>query len=190
MEDAGQWQRRPLVKSYAIVYLDALRVDTAGAGREKLPKECVCGAGGQFRGEERGWRNSVSHGLCIAKNEGANFWAPVLNGIRNRGTEDILTVRMDGLAGFPGAGGVSPNTDTAAHRTHGAQLRAVHFVQRFKEVCAGLKAIFRAPGEEAGRAGGPNTRSFTSHETRPGLTCTSFLSILKKSAVLFTPRTR
>jgi hypothetical protein len=82
MEDAGDWRSRALEKSYAIVCLDALRVSQP-AGREKLPKERVCGVWGQFRGEKGGWRNSVSYGLWTEETEGAKFRAPVLNGFRS-----------------------------------------------------------------------------------------------------------
>jgi transposase-like protein len=61
---------------------------------------------------------------------------------------------MDGLSGFPDAvRAVFPQTRI--------QRRIVHMVRNsakfvsckdLKEVCAGLKAIYRAPGEEAGRA--------------------------------------
>jgi transposase-like protein len=47
MEDVREWQGRALEKSYAIVYLDALRVNQPAEG-EKLPKERVCGPWGQF----------------------------------------------------------------------------------------------------------------------------------------------
>jgi transposase-like protein len=70
-------------------------------------------------------------GLWIAEQEGAKFWAPVLNEIRNRGTEDIHIACMDGLSGFP--------TKFVSYKD-------------LKAVCAVLKAIYRAPSEEAGRA--------------------------------------
>jgi transposase-like protein len=47
MEDVREWRSRALEKSYAIVYLNALRVN-GPTGREKLPKERVCGPWGQF----------------------------------------------------------------------------------------------------------------------------------------------
>jgi transposase-like protein len=47
LEDVREWQSRPVEKSYAIVYLDALRVNSRQDGKS-LPKERVCGPGGQF----------------------------------------------------------------------------------------------------------------------------------------------
>jgi transposase-like protein len=125
----------------------------------------------------------------------------VLNEIRNRGTEDILTVRMDGLSGFPDAGrAVFPQTRIQRCIVHMVR-NSTKFVsyKDLKEVCAGLKAIYRAPGAKrrdgrplrsSGRASGPNTRSFTCHGTRPGRTCAGFSNTLKKSAGRSVRRTR
>ncbi|MDO6508888.1 transposase [Celeribacter halophilus] len=33
--------------------------------------------------------------------EGAEFWLSIMNNLRNRGVEDILTADVDGLTGFP-----------------------------------------------------------------------------------------
>lgn len=33
--------------------------------------------------------------------EGAKFWLSIMNNLRNRGVEDILTADVDGLTGFP-----------------------------------------------------------------------------------------
>ena len=42
-------------------------------------------------------------GMYIGENESAKFWLSVLNGLKNRGVEDILIVCVDGLSGFPQA---------------------------------------------------------------------------------------
>jgi transposase-like protein len=42
-------------------------------------------------------------GLWIAETEGAKFWMGVLNGLKNRGVEDMLIACRDGLSGFPDA---------------------------------------------------------------------------------------
>jgi transposase-like protein len=79
---------------------------------------------------------------------------PVLNEFRNRGTEDILIACMDGLSGFPGAvRAVFPRTRVPRRIVHMVRNSA-RFVSHkdLKEICAGLKAIYRAPSEEAARA--------------------------------------
>jgi transposase-like protein len=147
MEDAKDWQSRPLAKSYAIVYLDALRVNSRQDGKS-CQKSVYVALGVNFEGKKE------VLGLWTAENEGAKFWAPVLNEIRNRGTEDILIARMDGLSGFPDAvRAVFPQTRIQRCIVHMVR-DSTKFVsyKDLKEVCAGLKAVYRAPGEEAGRA--------------------------------------
>jgi transposase-like protein len=135
-----------LEKSYAIVYLDALRVKTRQDGKS-CTKSVYVALGVNFEG-----RKEVL-GLWIAENEGAKFWMGVLNDIKNRGVEDILIACMDGLTGFPEAvRAVYPDTRV--------QLCVVHTVRnstRFvsyrdlKKVCADLRAVYSAASEEAGR---------------------------------------
>ena len=42
-------------------------------------------------------------GMWVGENESAKFWATVLNGLRNRGVEDIFIACTDNLAGFDAA---------------------------------------------------------------------------------------
>ena len=42
-------------------------------------------------------------GIWIEKTEGAKFWLKVFNDLRNRGVEDVLFARTDGLKGMPEA---------------------------------------------------------------------------------------
>jgi transposase-like protein len=85
-----------LEKSYAIVYLDALRVKSREDGKS-CNKSVYVVLGGDFEGKKE------VLGLWIAENEGAKFWMGVLTQIKNRGVEDILIACMDGLTGFPDA---------------------------------------------------------------------------------------
>ena len=39
-------------------------------------------------------------GMWVGENESAKFWATVLNGLRNRGVEDIFIACTDNLTGF------------------------------------------------------------------------------------------
>ena len=38
-------------------------------------------------------------GMWIGENESVKFWATVLNGLKNRGVEDIFIPRIDNLTG-------------------------------------------------------------------------------------------
>ena len=77
----------------------------------------------------------------------------VLNGLRNRGVEDILIACMDGLPGFPEAVvSVYPKTRVQLCIVHMIR-NSVRFVsyKDLKQVCADLKAIYSACDEKAGR---------------------------------------
>ena len=40
-------------------------------------------------------------GMWVGENESAKFWLSVMNGLKNRGLEDILIACVDDLTGFP-----------------------------------------------------------------------------------------
>ena len=42
-------------------------------------------------------------GMWVGEDESAKFWASVLNGLKNRGVEDIFIVCTDNLTGFDAA---------------------------------------------------------------------------------------
>ena len=42
-------------------------------------------------------------GTWVGENESAKFWLSVMNGLKNRGLQDILIACVDGLTGFPAA---------------------------------------------------------------------------------------
>jgi transposase-like protein len=147
LDEVHEWQSRPLEKSYAIVYLDALRVKGREDGKSCL-KSVYMALGVNFEGQKE------VLGLWIAENEGAKFWMAVLSELKNRGVGDILIACMDGLTGFPEAvRAVYPDTRV--------QLCIVHMVRNstkfvsykdLKKVCADLKMIYSAPTEESGLA--------------------------------------
>jgi transposase-like protein len=146
MEEVKEWQNRPLEKSYAIMYLDALRVKTKQDGKS-CTKSVYVALGVNFEGQKE------VLGLWIAENEGAKFWMGVLNELRGRGVEDILIACMDGLTGFPEA-------VRAVFSGARVQLCIVHMVRNstkyvsykdLKKVCADLKEIYGAADEAAAR---------------------------------------
>jgi transposase-like protein len=146
MEDVKEWQNRTLESSYAIVYLDALRVKTRQDGKS-CTKSVYAALGVNFEGQKE------VLGLWIAENEGAKFWMGVLAELKNRGVKDILIACMDGLTGFPDAvRAVYPNTHVQLCIARMAR-NSTRFVsyKDLKKLCAGLKAIYAAATEEAGR---------------------------------------
>jgi len=146
LEEVREWQNRPLEKTYAIVYLDAIRVRGREDGKSCM-KSVYVALGVNFEGQKE------VLGLWIAETEGAKFWMSVLTELKNRGVQDILIACMDGLTGFPEAvRSIFPNTRV--------QLCIVHMVRNstkfvsykdLKKVCADLKTIYSANTEAAGR---------------------------------------
>jgi putative transposase len=145
MEEAKAWQNRPLESVYPIVYLDALRVKIRDDGRiHNKAVYLILGI------DLHGQKDIL--GIWISKNEGAKFWLSVLTDLKNRGVSDIFIACCDGLSGFPEA------IETAFPKAQ-IQLCIVHMIRNslkyvsyknYKEVCADLKNIYRAPNEEEG----------------------------------------
>jgi putative transposase len=96
MDDALQWQNRPLEKMYPVVFFDALRVKIRDEGTVKNKAVYLA------LGIQRDGTKDVL-GLWIQQTEGAKFWLAVMNERRHRGVEDILIAVIDGLKGFPEA---------------------------------------------------------------------------------------
>ena len=139
MEDAKNWQGRPLEGVYPIVYLDALVVKVREAGHVRNKAICVV-IGVNLQG------NKEVLGLWANQSEGAKFWLQVLTELKNRGVEDIWIACVDGLKGFPEAiEAVFPRTQVQlciVHQIRGS-LNYVSWKQR-KEVAADLKPIYQA----------------------------------------------
>ena len=93
---AKEWQQRPLEAIYAVVFLDAIHYHVRSEGQ--IVKKAVYIA----IGIDLDGRKDVL-GMWVGENESAKFWATVLNGLRNRGVEDIFIACTDNLAGFDAA---------------------------------------------------------------------------------------
>jgi putative transposase len=82
LEEAREWQNRPLDAVYPILYLDALHVKVKSNGRV-VNKAIYLAFGVNLFG-----RKEVL-GLWAAETEGAKFWLQVITEIKNRGVQDI-----------------------------------------------------------------------------------------------------
>ena len=96
LPEAKEWQQRPLESVYAVVFLDAIHFHVRSEGRV-VKKAVYIAIGVNLEG-----RKDVL-GMWIGENESAKYWATVLNGLRNRGVEDIFIVCTDNLTGFSAA---------------------------------------------------------------------------------------
>lgn len=114
---AKEWQQRPLESIYAVVFLDAIHYHVRSEGQ--IVKKAVYIA----IGLDLDGRKDVL-GMWVGENESAKFWATVLNGLRNRGVEDIFIACTDNLTGFDTAiHAVFPETEIQNCMIH--QLRKV-----------------------------------------------------------------
>lgn len=143
--DVREWQSRPLEKSYPILFLDALRVNSRQDGKN-INKALYVALAITWEGKKE------VLGLWLADTEGAKFWMSVLTDIKNRGTEDILIACMDGLTGFPDAvKAVFPDTHIQHCIVH--MIRSsTKFVsyKDLKAVCKDLKEVYSAINAERG----------------------------------------
>ena len=145
MADVREWQNRPLEKSYPILFLDALRVNSRQDGKN-INKALYVALAINWEGKKE------VLGLWLADTEGAKFWMSVLTDIKNRGVEDILIACMDGLTGFPDAvKAVFPNTHIQHCIVHMIR-NSTKFVsyKDLKAVCRDLKEVYSAVNAGSG----------------------------------------
>ena len=138
-----EWQERPLEEVYAVVFMDAIHYHVRSEGR--IVKRAVYIA----LGIDMNGKKDVL-GMYVGENESAKFWLSIMNGLKNRGVEDILIACVDGLNGFPQAiEAVYPKTEIQQCIIH--QIRnSTKFVsyKDIKKLMADLKLVYAAPTEE------------------------------------------
>ena len=141
-----EWQERPLEEVYAVVFMDAIHYYVRSKGR--IVKRAVYIALGI---DMNGHKDVL--GMYVGENESARFWLSIMNGLKNRGEEDILIACVDGLDGFPQAiEAVYPQTEIQQCIIH--QIRnTTRFVsyKDIKRLMTDLKRVYTAPTEETAR---------------------------------------
>ena len=139
---AKEWQQRPLEAVYAVVFLDAIHYPVRSEGQ--IVKKAVYIA----IGIDLDGKKDVL-GMWVGENESAKFWATVLNGLKNRGVEDIFIACTDNLTGFSAAiEAVFPKTEIQNCIVH--QLRNSSKYVSYKDLkalMADLKAVYAAVDE-------------------------------------------
>ncbi len=139
IEQAVEWQSRPLDAVYPIVYLGCIVLKIRQDNRV-INKAIYVALGVYLEGQKEFW------GLWILEDESAKFWLNVLTELQSRGVKDILTAGVDGLKGVPDA------INTAFPDTQ-IQLCIVHIVRNsmkyvswkdYKAVTADLKRIYKS----------------------------------------------
>ena len=141
---AKEWQQRPLEPIYAMVFLDAIHYHVRSEG-QIVKKAVYIAIGVNLDG-----RKDVL-GMWVGENDSAKFWTTVLNGLKNRGIEDIFIACTDNLTGFDAAiHAVFPQTEIQNCIIH--QLRNSSKYVSYKDLkalMADLKAVYAAVYEQA-----------------------------------------
>ena len=137
-----EWQSRPLEEVYAVVFMDAIHFHVRSEGQ--IVKKAVYIAIGI---NMDGLKEVL--GMWVGENESAKFRLSVMNGLKNRGLQDILIACVDGLTGFPSAiEAVYPKTEIQQCIIH--QIRnTTRFVsyKDIKALMADLKKVYAAIDE-------------------------------------------
>jgi len=139
-----EWQQRPLESVYAVVFMDGMFFHVRSEGQ--ISKKAVHIAIGV---RTDGIREVL--GMWIGENESAKYWLGILNGLKNRGVDDILIACVDGLTGFAGAiEAVYPKTEIQRCIIH--QIRNSTKYVSYKDIkalMADLKKVYGAVDEPA-----------------------------------------
>jgi len=139
---AKEWQQRPLEAVYAVVFLDAIHYHVRSEGQ--IVKKAVYIA----IGVDLDGRKDVL-GMWVGENESAKFWATVLNGLKNRGVEDIFIACTDNLTGFSSAiETVYPKTEIQNCIIHRLRNSSKYVSYKdLKALMADLKAVYSTVDE-------------------------------------------
>jgi len=137
-----EWQSRPLEEVYAVVFMDAIHFHVRSEGHI-VKKAVYIAIGINMEGVKE------VLGMWVGENESSKFWLTVMNGLKNRGVEDILIACVDGLTGFPAAiEAAYPKTEIQQCIIH--QIRnSTKFVsyKDIKELMSDLKRVYTAVDE-------------------------------------------
>ena len=138
-----EWQERPLEEVYAVVFMDAIHYHVRSEGR--IVKRAVYIAIGI---NMAGIKDVL--GMYVGENESAKFWLSIMNGLKNRGVEDILITCVDGLTGFPQAiEAVYPNAEIQQCIIHQIRNSTKYISYKdLKKLMADLKTVYSAPDEK------------------------------------------
>ena len=137
------WQNRPLSEVYPVLYIDAIHYSVRDNGViRKLAAYVVLGINLDGRKEVLT--------IEIGENESSKYWLSVLNGLKNRGVNDVLLICADGLTGIKEAISTAfPKTEYQRCIVHQVRNTLKYVVDKERKPFAtDLKTIYQAPTEE------------------------------------------
>lgn len=140
-----RWQKRPLDKTYPIVFLDGVHHKVRDGGKI-VSKCCYVVLAVNSEGKKE------ILGLWVGENESAKFWMGVLQELKHRGVEDILITCTDNLTGFSEAiKAIFPQTEIQKCIVHQIRNTTKFIPYKIKKTfCKDLKNIYTAMNEEEG----------------------------------------
>jgi len=145
MEQAKEWQARPLDSVYPFLFLDAVHYSVRTNGKV-IKRAAYIVLGINLEGK----KDVI--GIYIGENETSKFWLQVLTDMKTRGVKDVLISSIDGLAGFSEAiRAVFPKAEVQRCIVHQIRntLGNVPWKDR-KSLASDLKGIYNAATEEQG----------------------------------------
>lgn len=137
-----EWQNRPLEKTYAFIFMDAIHY------KVREDKQIVVKAAYVVIGVNMDGQKEVL-GIWIDANESSKFWLSVLNDLKNRGVKNVLIFCVDGLNGFKEAiGAIFPFAKIQRCIIHQirSSMKYIPYKDR-KAFVADLKGIYKAVNE-------------------------------------------
>lgn len=138
-----EWQERPLSTIYPVIFIDAIHYSVRADGViRKLAAYVILGI------DETGHKEVIT--IQIGENESSKYWLNVLNGLKNRGVQNILIICADGLTGIKEAIATAyPKTEYQRCIVHQVRNTLKFVADKDKKLfAADLKTIYHAPNEE------------------------------------------
>ena len=146
MPEIRAWLSRPLEPVYAFVFIDSTFVKMRMDSRVRnVAVYTVVGI------TPEGHKELL--GFWIKETERASYWVSVLNDLKSRGVEDIITVIADNLRGLEEAvRSVYPAAEYQQCLVHKVRssLKKVRYSDR-RQVAKALRAIYTQPTEDMAR---------------------------------------
>lgn len=145
LEQAKEWQARPLETVYPFLFLDAVHYSVRTNGKV-IKRAAYVVLGINLEGKKE------VIGIYVGENETSKFWLMVLSDMKTRGVKDVLISSIDGLPGFSEAiRAVFPKTEVQRCIVHQIRntLNGVPWKDK-KAFAADLKSIYTSPTEESG----------------------------------------
>lgn len=140
-----EWQNRPLSEVYPVIYIDAIHYSVRDNGIvRKLAAYVILGINAD------GFKEVLT--VEVGQNESSKYWLSVLNGLKNRGVQDILIICADGLSGIKEAiTAAFPRTEYQRCIVHQVRNTLKYVADKDRKAFANdLKSIYKAPDEKQG----------------------------------------